>query len=216
MPVLLESCLDSVELAVAAERGGAERIELCDRLDIGGTTPSKELIEAVVAAVKIPVYPIIRVRGGDFFNTDAEVEQMKRDTAMAARAGAAGFVLGILKPDKTVDAKRTRSVMEVAPHIPATFHLAFDSTRNLTEALEAIEGIGIARVLTRGGARTALEGVDTLRKLVDRAVAVRIMAGGSVREDNAEEIVRKSGVREIHSRGLNVASMVAAARRGER
>lgn len=216
MPVLVESCLDSLELAIAAERGGAERIELCDRLDVGGITPSRELIEKVVAAVKIPVHPIIRVRGGDFFHTDAEVEQMKRDTDMATKAGAAGIVLGILKPDRTVDGKRTREVMEVAPHVPATFHLAFDFTRDLFEALDAVAEIGIARVLTRGGGKTAVDGIEGISKLVERSIGhVRIMAGGNVREDNAEEIVRKSGVTEIHSRGAEVAKIVAAARRGE-
>jgi copper homeostasis protein len=215
MPVLLEACLDSVELAVAAERGGAERIELCDRLDIGGTTPSRELIEKVVAAVNIPVNPIIRVRGGDYFHTDAEVEQMKRDTEMAAKAGAAGIVIGILKSDRTIDTKRSREVMEVATHIPATFHLAFDETRDLKEALDALEEIGIARVLTRAGGKTALDGVEGLRKLVESASTVRIMAGGGIREDNAEAIVRGSGVTEIHSRGAEVAKILAAARRGE-
>lgn len=216
MPVLVESCLDSLELAIAAERGGAERIELCDRLDVGGTTPSRELIEQVVAAVKIPVHPIIRVRGGDFFHTDAEVEQMKRDTEMAAKAGAAGIVLGILNTDRTIDGKRTREVMEVAPHVPATFHLAFDFARDMFEALDTVGEIGMARVLTRGGGKTALDGIEGIRKLVERSIGhVRIMAGGSVREDNAEEIVRRSGVTEIHSRGTDVARIVAAARRGQ-
>ena len=216
MTVLVEACLETVELAIAAEKAGAERIELCDRLDIGGTTPSRAQIEQVVSAVRIPVHPIIRVRGGDFFHTDAEVEQMKRDTEMAARAGAAGIVLGILNADRTVDRKRTREVMAVAPHIPATFHLAFDATRDLDEALDDVAGIGIARVLTKGGGKTAREGVDGLRRLVERSATVRIMAGGKVRADNAEEIVRLSGVREVHSRGTDIAEIVAAARRGER
>jgi copper homeostasis protein len=216
MTVLVEACLETVELAIAAEKGGAERIELCDRLDIGGTTPSKALLDAVIKAVKVPVHPIIRVRGGDFFHTDEEVEQMKRDTEMVARAGAAGIVLGILNEDRTIDMKRTRDVMKVAPHIPATFHLAFDATRDLSEALDAVASIGIARVLTRGGGKTALEGVEGLRKLVERSSTVRIMAGGKVRAENVEEIVRQSGVREVHSRGTNVAEIVAAARRGEK
>jgi copper homeostasis protein len=214
MPVLVESCVDSLELAIAAERGGAERIELCDRLDVGGTTPSRELIGQVVNAVRIPVFPIIRVRGGDFVHADAEVEQMKRDAEMAVEAGGTGIVLGILRSDRTIDARKTRAVMEVVPQVPATFHLAFDATRDRLEALETVGEMGIARVLTRGGGKTALEGVDGLRELVDHAGAVRIMAGGSVREDNAEEIVRRSGVREIHSRGTNVSAIVAAARRG--
>jgi copper homeostasis protein len=215
LTVLLEACLDSLELAVAAERGGAGRIELCDRLDVGGTTPSRELIEGVVKAVKIPVFPIIRVRGGDFFHTDAEVEQMKVDAEMAASAGAAGIVIGILKPDRTIDAERTRAVMDVAPNLPATFHLAFDVAPDPMAAMETVAEIGISRILTRGGGTTALDGVEGLRRLVDRSAGrVHVMAGGSVREDNAEEIVKRSGVREIHSRGLKVAEIVAAARRG--
>lgn len=213
--VLLEACLDSLALAIAAEQGGAGRIELCDRLDVGGTTPSRELIESVVRAVRIPIFPIIRVRGGDFFHTVAEVDAMKRDVEMAAKAGAAGIVIGILKPDRTIDAEATRAVMDVAPQLPATFHLAFDQAADGALALETMAEIGIVRVLTRGGGRTALDGVDGLRRLVDQSAGrVQIMAGGSVREDNAEEIVRRSGVREIHSRGMAVAEMVAAARRG--
>jgi copper homeostasis protein len=216
MTVLLEACLDSLELAVAAEEGGAGRIELCDRLDVGGTTPSRELIEQVVAAVRIPVFPIIRVRGGDFFHSDAEVEQMKRDVEMAAAAGAAGIVIGILAPDRTIDRVRTRAVMDVAPHLRATFHLAFDQAADQAQALEAVAEIGIARILTRGGGKTALDGVEGLRRLVGQSAGrVQVMAGGSVREDNAEEIVKRSGVREIHSRGTAYREMVAAARRGE-
>jgi copper homeostasis protein len=214
--VLLEACLDSLDLAIRAEQEGAGRIELCDRLDVGGTTPSSTLIGQVVKAVRIPVFPIIRVRGGDFFHTDAEVDQMKKDVRMAEKAGAAGIVIGILKPDGTIDAKRTREVMDVAPHLPATFHLAFDETPDQARALETLVDIGISRILTRGGGKTALDGADGLRRLVEQARGrLQVMAGGSVREDNAEEIVRRSGVREIHSRGTAVAEMVAAAQRGE-
>jgi copper homeostasis protein len=215
IPVLLEACVDSLETSIAAEKGGAGRIELCDRLDIGGTTPSRELIERVVQSVSIPVFPIIRVRGGDFFHTDAEVEQMKRDAEMAVLAGAAGIVIGILNGNRMIDTRRTRAVMDIVPHKPVTFHLAFDQARDPAEAMESIAAIGISRVLTRGGGKTALDGADGLKRLVELSRGlVSVMAGGSVREDNAEEIVRRSGVREIHSRGLNVAEMVAAARRG--
>ena len=215
IPVLLEACVDSLELSIAAEKGGAGRIELCDRLDIGGTTPSRELIEQVVQSVSIPVFPIIRVRGGDFVHTDAEVEQMKRDAEMAVLAGAAGIVIGILNSNQMIDTKRTRAVMDIVPHKPVTFHLAFDAARDSGEAMESIAAIGISRVLTRGGGKTALDGADGLKRLVELSRGlVSVMAGGSVREDNAEEIVRRSGVREIHSRGVKVAEMLAAARRG--
>lgn len=213
--MLLEACLDSLDLAVRAEQGGAGRIELCDRLDVGGTTPSRELIEAVTRAVKIPVFPIIRPRGGDFFHSDAEVESMKRDVEMAAKAGAAGIVIGILNPDRTIDTRRSRAVMDVAPQLPATFHMAFDGVPDQIAALDTLMEIGIVRVLTKGGAPTALEGVERLAALVGHSAGrVHILAGGSVRETNVEEIVRRSGVREIHSRGTAVAAILAAARRG--
>ena len=106
--------------------------------------------------------------------------------------------------------------MDVAPHLPATFHLAFDQATDQERALEAVAEIGIARILTRGGGKTALDGVEGLRRLVGQSAGrVQVMAGGSVREDNAEEIVKRSGVREIHSRGTAYREMVAAARRGE-
>jgi copper homeostasis protein len=212
MPVLLESCLETLDVALKAEAGGAGRIELCDRLDIGGTTPSRSTIESVVGAVGIPVFPIIRPRGGDFNYTAAEVEEMKRDVRMAEEAGARGIVLGILSPDRRVDTRRTRAVMDLAPSLPATFHLAFEDVPDQVTALEQLIDIGVARVLTSGGARTAIEGVDGLRRLVDQAAGrIAIMAGRSVREGNVAEIVRRTGVREVHSRGLAVADMVREA-----
>jgi copper homeostasis protein len=210
--VLLEACLDSLDLARKAEQAGAGRIELCDRLEVGGTTPDQATIEAVVAAVGIPVFPIIRPRGGDFVHSAAEVEAMKRDARMAARAGAAGIVLGVLRSDGTIDQARTREVMDAAPDLPATFHLAFEKVHDQSAALEALIEIGIARVLTKGGATTALDGADSIRALVDQAAGrIAVMAGGSIRESNVEEIVRRSGVREIHSRGLAVAEMLRRA-----
>jgi copper homeostasis protein len=210
--ILLEACLDSVELAVAAEEGGARRIELCEHLEVGGTTPTEDLIEATVAAVTIPVFAIIRPRGGDFLYSPAERDRMKHDAEMARRAGAAGVVVGMLKPDDTVDEPRTREVVDAAGGLPATFHLAFERVPRQHDALEALMRIGIARVLTKGGHRTALEGADSLRALVDHARdRIIVMAGGNVRETNVAEIVRRSGVTEVHSRGLKVAEIVREA-----
>ena len=214
--MLLEACLDTLDLAVKAEAGGAGRIELCDRLDIGGTTPSRALISSVVRAVTIPVFVIIRPRGGDFLYSQAEIDTMKKDVEMAAKAGAAGIVLGVLHPDRTVDVARTRSVMDVAPDLPATFHLAFDQTPNQRDALGAVIDAGLARVLTSGGAGKAVDGVEQLRQLVEQSAGrIHIMAGGGVRAHNAEEIVRRSGVREVHSRGTEVSAILAAAKRGD-
>lgn len=215
--MLLEACLDSLDLAIKAEKAGAGRIELCDRLDVGGTTPSRALIESVVRAVKIPVFPIIRPRGGDFTYSAPELESMKRDAEMAVDAGAAGVVIGVLKDDRTVDARRTREVMQVASRVPMTFHMAFDDTPDQAAALDTLMEIGITRVLTKGGARRAIDGVEKLRDLVTQSAGhIHILAGGGVRANNAEEIVRRSGVKEIHSRGLEVAEILAAGRRGER
>lgn len=212
MTILLEACLDSLELAQHAERGGAGRIELCDRLDIGGTTPDAGTIAAIVAAVRIPVFVIIRPRGGDFVYSSTEIEAMKRDVEMARRAGAAGIVLGILNADCTVDVARTQSVMDIAPDLPTTFHLAFDAVPDQRAALQALSDIGVARVLTSGGAGRAIDGMESLRQLVDQSAGrIRIMAGGGIREANVGEIVKRTGVKEIHSRGLAVAEILAGA-----
>lgn len=220
MSILLEACLDSLALARAAERGGAGRIELCDRLDVGGTTPDPSLIAEVVASVGIPVFPIIRPRGGDFLYSTAELSSMQREVEAAREAGAAGIVLGVLHADRTIDAERTRAVMDAAPDLPATFHLAFDDVPDPRAGLDTLIDIGVARVLTSGGARRAVVGTDTLRALVDQSAdRIVIMAGGSIRAPNVGEIVRRSGVREIHTRGLAVAEILAraeaAARRDE-
>jgi copper homeostasis protein len=212
MPVLLEACLDSLDLARNAERAGAGRIELCDRLDIGGTTPDPGLIEAVTKAVHIPVFVIIRPRGGDFLYSSDELSAMKAHARMARESGAAGIVLGALDRDDTIDVDATRSVMEAGGGLPATFHLAFDRVPDQAEALETLVGLGTARVLTSGGAGKALAGVDALRRLVIQARdRLTIMPGGGIREPNVAEIVRRTGAREIHTRGLAVAEILARA-----
>lgn len=212
MPILLEACLDSVGLARAAEQGGAKRIELCDRLDIGGTTPSIELIRGVIGAVKIPVCAIIRPRGGDFVYSDAEFEAMKRDAMMMKGLGVAGVVLGVLNADDTIDAGRTRQMIAAANGLPVTFHLAFECVPDRRIGLETLIDIGVDRLLTKGGGETARDGVVGIRELVDQAAGrIAIMAGGSLREQNVGEIVRLSGVTEIHTRGLAVADILAQA-----
>ena len=212
MPILLEACLDSAILARAAEQGGAKRIELCDRLDVGGTTPSAALIRAVVEAVSIPVYAIVRPRGGDFVYTRVELDAMKRDAAAMKALGVAGIVVGVLNGDDTIDRRNTREVIESAGGLPATFHLAFERAPDRGDALETLVEIGMERVLTKGGGPTALEGVDGLRALVERSAGrIAIMAGGGVREHNVGEIVRRGGVSEIHTRGLAVADILAGA-----
>jgi copper homeostasis protein len=214
--ILLEACLDSAMLAKAAEDGGARRIELCDRLDIGGTTPSAELIRSVAATVRIPIYPIIRPRGGDFLYTAPEIDAMKRDAASMRKLGATGIVVGILDREHRVDRVAMRQVIEAADGLPVGFHLAFEQVPDQSDALETLIEIGIERVLTKGGGATALEGVNGLRALVRQAKErIAIMAGGSVREQNVGQVVRRSGVREIHTKGLAIAQILAHANAAE-
>jgi copper homeostasis protein len=201
MKVLIEACVDCVESARAAERGGARRLELCANLAVGGTTPSAALISSVKARVRIPVVVMIRPRGGSFVCHPDEVEQMLRDIDMARTLKADGLVMGVLKPNGEVDALLTRQLVAAASGTPVAFHRAFDAVPNQAAALDALIEAGIVRVLTSGGAETALTGAGALADLVDQAGSrITIMAGGKVRGVNVRAIVAASGVSEIHAR----------------
>lgn len=193
--------MDSVESALAAERGGARRLELCDALFDGGTTPSAGMIAACRDRVSIPVFVIIRPRGGGFVYSEPELDVMRRDIAAAGELGADGVVIGVLRRDGGIDAQQTQSLVDAAGDLPVTFHRAFDFVPDPGEAMETIISAGITRILTSGGAPTAREGVATLASLVrqagDRLV---VMAGGGVREENVKAIVDGSGVHEVHVR----------------
>ena len=200
-PILVEACVDSVASAIAAERGGARRLELCDALFDGGTTPSAGMIAACKEAVSIPVVVMIRPRGGGFVYSDAERDVMRRDVVVARDLGADGAVIGGLRPDGTVDCALVSSLLEAAPELPVTFHRAFDLTPDLGASLESLIDCGVERVLTAGGAPTAAEGATTLAKLVRQAGSrLNVMAGGGVREENVRTLVSVSGVREVHVR----------------
>jgi copper homeostasis protein len=201
VPILVEACVDSVESALAAERGGAERVELCDALFDGGTTPSAGMIAACKEALSIPVFVMIRPRGGGFVYTDAERDVMRRDVVAARELGAHGVVIGGLLPNGTIDVPLVRCLVEAARELPVTFHRAFDLTPDLEVALESLIGAGVRRVLTAGGASTAAEGAVALATLVRQAGSrLTVMAGGGVREDNVRELVSVSAVREVHVR----------------
>ena len=193
--------MDSVESALAAERGGARRLELCDALFDGGTTPSAGMIAACRDRVAIPLFVIIRPRGGGFVYSEPELDVMRRDIVAARGLGADGVVIGVLRRDGRVDEDQTRSLVGVAGDLSVTFHRAFDFAPDPSAAMETLISAGITRVLTSGGALTAREGVATLASLVTRAGdRLVVMAGGGVREENVKEIVDGSGVREVHVR----------------
>lgn len=200
--VVIEVLVDSVESARAAEAGGANRLEVCQNLFEGGTTPSAGLIGALSCAVAIPFNVMIRPRGGDFCYSDCEFEVMRRDICIARELGAAGIVLGILKPDGSIDEPRTAELIALARPASVTFHRAIDMTRDLGEALETLVRLGVDRVLTSGGEPTVLEGVEAIAALVKQAAArIVVMPGGGIRERNVERILQATGATEIHVSG---------------
>jgi copper homeostasis protein len=198
---MIEAAVDTLDSALSAERAGAGRIELCASLNDGGTTPSGGLIATVCERLGIPVFVLIRPRGGNFAYTDQEVDVMRRDIDLASSFGAAGFATGALEPDNTIDIDTTRSLVAAAGNRPVTFHRAFDFTADLFAALEQLMDCGVKRVLTSGGARTALEGADTIARLVAQANGrITVVAGGGIRENNVREIIDRTGVTELHAR----------------
>lgn len=199
--MILEACVDSVESALAAQAGGAHRVELCEDLLEGGTTPSAGMIEVCRERLQIPVHVLIRPRGGDFVYSDVELEVMQRDIALVRRLGAQGVVIGALRPDGTVDVERTRAMLGVARPLSVTFHRAFDFTPDADAALDTLIALGVDRVLTSGQAPSARKGTRVLARLVARAGGrIGILAGGSVSEEDIAEIAQRSGVREVHVR----------------
>lgn len=197
--ILIEVCIDSVESAVAAEAGGADRVELCCDLEKGGLTPGRRLMAAVRERVKIGLQVMIRPRAGNFVYSESEYQAMTRDIESARQQGADGIVLGILTEAARVDVAKSRQLIELARPLKATFHRAFDMTPELPVALEDVIACGADRLLTSGGQRTAEEGIPVISRLVslagDRLV---IMAGSGISEHNAARIIREARVREIH------------------
>ena len=197
--ILLECCVGSVESAVNAELGGAGRVELCAALELGGVTPSSAAIRLAKERIDIPLFVLVRPRGGDFHYSPVEVEVMKTDIAAARNLGADGIVLGILRKDGNVDVERTAELIEAAGGASITFHRAFDSTPDPLAALETLRELGVNRVLTTGGARRAEEGLAGLGKLVEAAAGrIGILPGGGINHENCRQVVEQTGAREIH------------------
>lgn len=197
--MILEICVDSVESAIAAETGGAQRVELCSDLVEGGITPSAGLIEMVRRNVDLEIFAMVRPRGGDSFYTCYEFDTMKHDVIQAKNLGVDGVVLGLLDIAGNVDVARTRELVELAAPMQVTFHRAFDMSADLEDSLERIVEAGAHRILTSGGRQSVAEGAECVAGLIQRARGrVRIMAGGSIRQENIEKIASLTGATEFH------------------
>lgn len=198
----LEICASSIESALNAQNGGADRVELCSELSVGGITPSKGMILMAKELLDIPLYVLIRPRSGDFHYSSMELEVMKEDIAYCAEIGCAGVVIGALTQDRRVDQSKTTLLMQAASFMDVTFHKAFDEVQNQFEALDTLKELGIQRILTSGGAENAAKGIDTLAELIDEAEdEMIIMPGGGIRPENIE-LLKEVGALEYHSAAM--------------
>ncbi len=197
--MLLEVCANSFQSAVNANEAGAHRIELCQELSVGGITPSYGLIKEVVNAIDIPVFVLIRPRGGDFVYSDSEFDIMKEDIQICKDLGCRGIVSGVLNNDKTIDLKRTKELVELSKPLTFTFHRAFDEVETPKEALDQLINLNVDRVLTSGQQASAEQGIELLKELHKLANdKITILAGGGVSSDNASKF-QDLGLKEIHA-----------------
>lgn len=208
--MLIEICVDSIEGALAAERGGADRVELCGSLIEGGTTPSAGCIALTRRVLRIGLQVMIRPRGGDFCYSDLEFASMREDIRMASELGADGVVFGCLTPDGDIDLPRTRELITLSRPLNVTFHRAFDMCRDPRTSLEQLIEAGVDRVLTSGQEENCLEGLDLLTQLHRQANGrIIVMPGGGITPRNIRTIVKATGVSEVHlaARGVCTSRM---------
>jgi len=202
--LIREACVETFQEALRAREQGAERVELCDRLDLGGTTPSYALIESVRKALSIPVMVMIRPRGGNFVYDPMEIKIMQQNIETCKKIGVSGVVFGLLKRSGTVDQTLTKHLVEFASPMEVTFHKAIDVAPDPVAAIEELKWIqGITRVLSSGGAYTALTGASVLNEMIRRAEKrIIIMAGGKVTSENLEEMAQIIHTSEFHGKKI--------------
>ncbi|GAB3785165.1 copper homeostasis protein CutC [Dyella agri] len=197
---MLEVAANSVASAVAAQAGGAGRVELCAALELGGLTPSQAVIAMVRERLRIPLYVLIRPRAGDFLYDDDECEAMRRDIETCVGLGCDGVVLGVLDADGEVDMERCYGLIAAAGHLGITFHRAFDLVRDPRRALDDVIALGCERVLTSGGQASALAGAALIREMIGQANGrIAIMPGAGVTADNLTALATATGACEFHA-----------------
>ena len=195
----IEICCGSIQSAANAKAAGAKRIELCQNLNEGGTTPSYAAIKQCVEELHLDVFVLVRPRPGDFVYNELEIRNMEEDVRICKQLGVAGIVVGFLHEDGSIDTALTRRFVELAAPVPVTFHRAFDRCKDWKKSLEEVIVCGCKRILTSGCQPTAMEGKDTLKELVRLAGdRITILAGSGVRPDNIGELIQYTGAREVH------------------
>ena len=196
--MILEVCANSYESAINAEKGGAHRIELCENLSVGGLTPNFELAKKVINELNIPVFILIRPRDGNFNYSNEEFEKIKKDIILFKDLGCKGIVSGILTKDKNIDIKKTKELIELSRPLEFTFHRAFDEVNNPKEALNQLVELKADRILTSGQEKTAIEGIEMIKKLaVLSKNKIKIMPGSGINSANITEFT-KLDINEIH------------------
>ena len=199
--MILEVCVDSVESAVNAETGGADRLELCGDLIVGGITPSLALYERIREKVDLPIHVLLRPRFGDFLYSEEEIEVLLRQAKLFSEAGADNLVIGCLTPDGQLDLEAMRRIKDVAGDTPVNLHRAFDMCRDLDEALEDAKKLGIASILTSGGHASAKEGATVLDTLKKNAGDIDIMAGAGMNAQNIKFMLNTTSLTSFHMSG---------------
>ena len=201
---ILECCVDCVTSARAAQNGGANRLELCSGLVIGGTTPTAGLLSSIKENVTIPVYVLMRPRFGDFLYTEEEFDVICRDLKLLSQAGADGFVIGCLNPDGSLCREQMERLMTLCGGKPVTLHRAFDMCSDPYEAYETAGTLGISTILTSGQRNTCLEGIDLLKRLSSRQGGPRIMAGSGVNAEVITTLLAETSLTAFHMSGKKV------------
>lgn len=200
--MIIEIAANSYESAKIASQAGADRIELCSNLEIGGTTSSPGQLRCVKNNLPIPVHALIRPRGGDFIYYESEMDEIIESILYCRSIGVEGVVLGFLTPEGEVDVLKARKVLEHTEGLVTTFHRAFDMVINQEKALETIIDLGFDRILTSGGQQSMPEGVKQIANLVSKAEnRITIMPGGGINENNIEDVIQYTGASEFHLSG---------------
>ncbi len=201
---VLEVCVDSVESAIAAAKGGAGRLELCTGLIVGGLTPSVELFQMVKEETGLPVHVLIRPRYGDFLYSKYEYELMCRQIRNFAVAGADAVVIGSLNVNGTLNEEQMSGMIQAAGNMKITLHRAFDVTREPFAALEAAKRLGVNIILTSGQCQSCIEGKKLIKELLDKSGDVDILIGGGVSSEVIENFIRETDARNFHMSGKEI------------